>query len=115
MNQLISQARNPTTESQQELYNEFVRNYGTSYFSSAIVGGVAHFYTFVAENYHTTSSYNDLQWSISLGVSNELSSENGNPYQEVYESLPQAFEDNSYIVHVFEPSAQIVKNESAVQ
>ncbi|CAF5112021.1 unnamed protein product, partial [Rotaria sp. Silwood1] len=56
VNLLISQAANPNSEVHQQLYNDFIQNYGTYYVSNVIVGGIAHLYTFVRESYHKNAT-----------------------------------------------------------
>lgn len=116
VNLLISQARNPTEESQQELYNEFVRKYGTSYVSHAIVGGIAHWYSFIEKNYHTTTSYVDIVRWISLSITyNEYPSPEDPLMEPIYQGVPDAFKENSHTMLDFLPSVNKVNNESIVQ
>lgn len=114
---MISQARNPTKESEQELYNEFVRKYGTSYVSHAIVGGTANWYSFIEKNYHSVTSYADIIRWISLSVTYNEYPKPDDPLMEPFyqPDLPDPFKENSYTMLDFLPSVNKVNNESIIQ
>ena len=113
VNVLIAEARNPTTESQQQLYNEFVQSYGTYYVSNVVVGGVAHLYTFVGEDYHKTSSYREITTSISLTAQYKgVSFKAGIETQSIYQRISESFKRNSDTMSVFQPPVASVNNQS---
>ncbi|CAF3895439.1 unnamed protein product [Rotaria sp. Silwood2] len=58
---------NPTTQRQQSFYNEIVATFGTHYASSVIVGGIAHYYTFLTEEWQRQSSQSSTENEISIG------------------------------------------------
>lgn len=116
MNLLISEARNPTTESEQQLYNEFVQSYGTYYVSNVIVGGMAHLYTFVGENYHKTTSYREITTSISLTAQYKgVSFQAGISTESIYQRISESFRRNSDTMSVFQPPVASVNNQSVLE
>jgi len=116
VNLLISQAANPTSELQQQIYNEFVQSYGTYYVSNVIVGGTAHLYSFVGENYYKVSSYEEITRQISLTVKyKEFSFQGGTQTEEIYQQITETFRKNSNTMSVFQPPVAVVNNQSIFQ
>ncbi|CAF4831041.1 unnamed protein product [Rotaria sp. Silwood1] len=58
---------NPTTEQQQLFYNQIVTTFGTHYVSSVIVGGIAHYYTFLTEEWQRQNSQSSTENQVSIG------------------------------------------------
>ncbi len=113
---LISQAANPTTETQQTYYNEFIQAYGTHYVSNVVVGGVANVYTFMAESYYKTSSTEEITHDISLtaqyvGISFNTDINTG----EIYQHISETFKKNSNTYSVFQPPVQSKNNQSILE
>lgn len=116
VNLLLSEGRNPSTESQQQLYNEFVQAYGTFYVSNAIVGGMAHLYTFVGENYHRSYSYQETTMSISLTAQYKgVSFQAGIQTEAIYQRISESFKLNSDTMSVFQPPVASVNNQSLLE
>ena len=59
----------PTTEYDQELYNQIIVAFGTHYVSSVIVGGVAHLYRFISEQWQREHSQESTSHAVTFGLS----------------------------------------------
>jgi hypothetical protein len=116
VNLLISEATNPTSESQQTYYNEFIQTYGTHYVSNVIVGGMANLYTFVAESAYKSTSYEEITHEISLTAQyKEFSFQTGIQTAEIYQHISETFKKNSNTLSVFQPPVNSKINESILQ
>ncbi len=116
VNLLISQASNPISEDQQQLYNEFVQSYGTYYVSNVIVGGTAHLYSFVGDSYYKLSTYEQMTQQISFTASYMGFTFNADTQtEEIYQQITESFKKNSNILSVFQPPVASVKNQSVLQ
>ncbi|CAF4059651.1 unnamed protein product [Rotaria sp. Silwood2] len=112
VNLLISQAANPKSEVHQQFYNDFIQNYGTYFVSNVIVGGIAHLYTFITENYHKNSTYEELAQQISLTAQyKEFTFQNKSQAEEITEK----FQKNSNTMSIFQPSIVNVNNQPMLQ
>ncbi|CAF4660129.1 unnamed protein product [Rotaria sp. Silwood1] len=116
VNLLISQAANPNSEVHQQLYNDFIQNYGTYYVSNVIVGGIAHLYTFVRESYHKNATFEEMTQQISLTAKHEeFTFHTESQTEEIYEKVTEKFKKNSYTISTFQPSLVTVNNQSMLQ
>jgi hypothetical protein len=110
---LISQAANPTSEIEQQLYNEFIQSYGTYYVSNVIVGGTAHLYSFVGEDYYKKSTYEEMTREISLTATYKgMTFQVGTQTEEIYRRITEEFKKNSNTLSVFQPPVASVDNQS---
>jgi hypothetical protein len=116
VNLLISEATNPTSETQQTYYNEFIQTYGTHYVSNVIVGGVTNMYTLMAENYYKTSSYEEITHEISLTAQYRGVTFNTDiKTEEILKHISEKFKENSNTLSVFQPPVSSKDNESILQ
>jgi hypothetical protein len=116
VNLLISEASNPTSETEQTYYNEFIQTYGTHYVSNVIVGGMVNLYTFMAENAYKSSSYEEVTHEISLTAQYEgVTFNTGIQTEEISQQISETFKRNSETLSVFQPPVSSKKNESILQ
>ncbi|CAF3928241.1 unnamed protein product [Rotaria sordida] len=112
INLLISQAANPNSEIDQQFYNDFIQKYGTHYLSNVIVGGIAHLYTFIMENYHKNSTYEDMIQQISFTAKlKEFTFQT----EEIDQNITENFKKNSYTISIFQPPIVNINNQSILQ
>ena len=115
VNLLISEAANPTSDIEQQLYNEFIQSYGTYYVSNVIVGGTATLYSLVGEDYYKTSTYEEMTQQITFTAKyKDFSFQAGSGTEEIYQQITEKFKKNSNTISVFQPPVASVNNQSVL-
>lgn len=110
---LSARGVNPTTEAQQLFYNQFIQSYGTHYVSRVIVGGIAHLYTFINENYHKNKTYEEISEQINLMFQYDVFQFSANTdLEHIYDKILEDFKKDSNIMYDFQPPVVHVENQS---
>ena len=113
---LAQNAPQPSTEAHQLLYNQFIETYGIHYVSRVIVGGTANLYTFVSQNYHQHTSYQETSQHLGLLFSyKSLQFTPSFQEQQILQQLTEAFKQNSDAITEFRPPVATVLNQSEWQ
>lgn len=110
---LNNQAKIVTTDSQQTLYNQVLKSFGTHYVSSVIMGGKVSMYTKVNSSFHKEVDYSKLTEQVSFGFRYKLLTfQMDESAEEIRKHFIEDFEKNSEMETHFTPSPQPAQNQS---
>ena len=95
----------PVTDAHQRLYKQVVQSFGTHYVSSVIVGGTIFMYTFLANEYHSVSSYRKMEEQISFQFQFEKLKLSGDiQATSIEQKISEDFKKNSQAITVYHPT-----------
>ncbi|KAL4511130.1 hypothetical protein ABPG73_008208 [Tetrahymena malaccensis] len=107
-------AKQPTTDTQQTIYNQVINSFGTHYVSSAIMGGSAKIYTTLDQNYLKTVDIEQTKTQIGINFSyNVFQFKFGFNSTDLAQKLDENFKKNSDDVIIFSPEVDHIQDPKA--
>ncbi|KAL4511138.1 hypothetical protein ABPG73_008216 [Tetrahymena malaccensis] len=114
LDSLNSTVKIPKNNTQQNMYNDIVSQFGTHYVSSVVLGGSAKIYTILDKTYLKTVSYEEIQTQISIDYSYQVFKfKFGYNSTEIADKLDVDYVKNTEDVVVFSPEVDLQQDPKA--
>jgi hypothetical protein len=103
----------PSKDSDQIIYNQVIKTYGTHYVTSVIVGGSIFTYTFLNQSYAKSTSYQKQEEQIRISVEvGKLKLSGDRKWTDLEQTLSEDFKKNSRAINDFHPTVAEVEGKT---